>query len=174
MTVTWGTWRTPESASWHFWLQILQLSLLSHHRLDFKFPPITWNVSTTSNIMFKLRITRIRYSSSSYWSSTRFYYKYGAHLCLLEFYLQWWRCNDSLKSSATSHDRLASVKLPQAADLFGLRCISHIWHRRAHLPSTLCIKFLAKKGGNLDYDELVVYDNDAVRRSFMIMYEPLN
>jgi hypothetical protein len=37
----------------------------------------------------------------------------------------------------------------------------------------LCvIKVLAEKGGSLNYDELVVYDNDAIRPSFLVMYEP--
>jgi len=31
---------------------------------------------------------------------------------------------------------------------------------------------LAEKGGSLNYDELVVYDNDAIRPSFLVMYEP--
>ncbi|KAF8805453.1 ADP-ribosylation, partial [Phlegmacium glaucopus] len=31
---------------------------------------------------------------------------------------------------------------------------------------------LAEKGGSLKYDELVVYDNDAIRPSFLVMYEP--
>ncbi|KIK57329.1 hypothetical protein GYMLUDRAFT_263100 [Collybiopsis luxurians FD-317 M1] len=30
---------------------------------------------------------------------------------------------------------------------------------------------LAEKGGNLNYDELVVYTNDAIRPSFLVMYE---
>ena len=33
-------------------------------------------------------------------------------------------------------------------------------------------KVLAEKGGSLNYDELVVYDNDAIRPSFLVMYEP--
>jgi len=32
-------------------------------------------------------------------------------------------------------------------------------------------KVLAEKGGSLNYDELVVYDNDAIRPSFLVMYE---
>ncbi|KDR68592.1 hypothetical protein GALMADRAFT_146244 [Galerina marginata CBS 339.88] len=31
---------------------------------------------------------------------------------------------------------------------------------------------LAEKGGSLNYDELVVYNNDAIRPSFLVMYEP--
>ncbi|KAJ8693295.1 hypothetical protein PTI98_010529 [Pleurotus ostreatus] len=31
---------------------------------------------------------------------------------------------------------------------------------------------LAEKGGSLNYDELVVYTNDAIRPSFLVMYEP--
>ncbi|KAF9556030.1 ADP-ribosylation [Agrocybe pediades] len=31
---------------------------------------------------------------------------------------------------------------------------------------------LAEKGGSLNYDELVVYSNDAIRPSFLVMYEP--
>jgi len=31
---------------------------------------------------------------------------------------------------------------------------------------------LAEKGGRLNYDELVVYTNDAIRPSFLVMYEP--
>jgi len=31
---------------------------------------------------------------------------------------------------------------------------------------------LAEKGGSLNYDELVVYANDAIRPSFLVMYEP--
>ncbi|KAF9441198.1 hypothetical protein P691DRAFT_856344 [Macrolepiota fuliginosa MF-IS2] len=31
---------------------------------------------------------------------------------------------------------------------------------------------LAEKGGTLNYDELVVYANDAIRPSFLVMYEP--
>ena len=30
---------------------------------------------------------------------------------------------------------------------------------------------LGEKGGNLKYDELVVYTNDAIRPSFLVMYE---
>lgn len=33
-------------------------------------------------------------------------------------------------------------------------------------------KVLAEKGGSLNYDELVVYTNDAIRPSFLVMYEP--
>jgi len=31
---------------------------------------------------------------------------------------------------------------------------------------------LAEKGGTLNYDELVVYTEDAIRPSFLVMYEP--
>ncbi|KXN81212.1 hypothetical protein AN958_05727 [Leucoagaricus sp. SymC.cos] len=31
---------------------------------------------------------------------------------------------------------------------------------------------LAERGGSLNYDELVVYTNDAIRPSFLVMYEP--
>ena len=41
-----------------------------------------------------------------------------------------------------------------------------------NLSLTSYIKVLAEKGGSLNYDELVVYDNDAIRPSFLVMYEP--
>ena len=31
---------------------------------------------------------------------------------------------------------------------------------------------LAEVGTRLNYDELVVYDNDAIRPSYLVMYEP--
>lgn len=36
----------------------------------------------------------------------------------------------------------------------------------------LFFQVLAEKGGSLNYDELVVYSNDAIRPSFLVMYEP--
>ena len=32
-------------------------------------------------------------------------------------------------------------------------------------------KVLAEKGGKLNHDELVIYDNDAIRPSFIVLYE---
>jgi len=34
------------------------------------------------------------------------------------------------------------------------------------------LKVLAEKGGSLNYDELVVYNNEAIRPSFLVLYEP--
>jgi len=39
-------------------------------------------------------------------------------------------------------------------------------------PPTGYDSVLAEKGGSLNYDELVVYTNDAIRPSFLVMYEP--
>ncbi|KAF7312710.1 PARP catalytic domain-containing protein [Mycena indigotica] len=39
-------------------------------------------------------------------------------------------------------------------------------------PPTGYDSVLAEKGGSLNYDELVVYSNDAIRPSFLVMYEP--
>lgn len=47
--------------------------------------------------------------------------------------------------------------------------------RRASLSCSLFLSMrqvLAEKGGSLNYDELVVYTNDAIRPSFLVMYEP--
>jgi hypothetical protein len=35
----------------------------------------------------------------------------------------------------------------------------------------MSFKVLAEKGGSLNYDELVVYTNDAIRPSFLVMYD---
>jgi hypothetical protein len=38
--------------------------------------------------------------------------------------------------------------------------------------SILCAhQVLAEKGGSLNHDELVVYDNDAIRPSYIVMYD---
>ncbi|KAK7006223.1 PARP catalytic domain-containing protein [Favolaschia claudopus] len=39
-------------------------------------------------------------------------------------------------------------------------------------PPTGYDSVLAEKGGSLNYDELVVYTNDAIRPSFLVIYEP--
>jgi hypothetical protein len=42
----------------------------------------------------------------------------------------------------------------------------------ATLRNQYHFQVLAEKGGRLNYDELVVYTNDAIRPSFLVMYEP--
>jgi hypothetical protein len=46
--------------------------------------------------------------------------------------------------------------------------MSHIILRLMSCPA---LQVLAEKGGSLNYDELVVYTNEAIRPSFLVLYE---
>lgn len=39
------------------------------------------------------------------------------------------------------------------------------------IPALTKRQVLAERGGSLNYDELVVYTNDAIRPSFLVLYE---
>ena len=49
--------------------------------------------------------------------------------------------------------------------------VSHISDLKLPLTSRCYWQVLAEKGGSLNYDELVVYRNDAIRPSFLVMYD---
>ena len=49
--------------------------------------------------------------------------------------------------------------------------VSNISGLKLPIDISLLLQVLAEKGGSLNYDELVVYRNDAIRPSFLVMYD---
>jgi len=71
------------------------------------------------------------------------------------------------KGYKVTHDLTSLTSPPAGYDSVSFIEFLFIW---TYLKNYL--KVLAEKGGSLNYDELVVYTNDAILPSFLVMYEP--
>ena len=54
----------------------------------------------------------------------------------------------------------------------GFDSVCMFYHRKSFLIFIQSRKVLGEKGRALNHDELVVYTNDAIRPSYLVMYEP--
>lgn len=79
------------------------------------------------------------------------------------------KSNDYSRNASSCNSSLKAILLNKVAVGRGCKMLHDSTSMTA--PPSGYDSVLAEKGGSLNYDELVVYTNDAIRPSFLVMYE---
>ncbi|KAF8343527.1 hypothetical protein F5887DRAFT_1075647 [Amanita rubescens] len=80
------------------------------------------------------------------------------------------KSNDYSRNASSCNSQLKAILLNKVVVGKGCKMLHDSTSMTA--PPSGYDSVLAEKGGSLNYDELVVYTNDAIRPSFLVMYEP--
>ncbi|PFH48376.1 hypothetical protein AMATHDRAFT_5869 [Amanita thiersii Skay4041] len=80
------------------------------------------------------------------------------------------KSNDYSRNASSCNSHLKTILLNKVVVGRGAKMLHDSTNLTA--PPSGYDSVLAEKGGSLNYDELVVYTNDAIRPSFLVVYEP--